>query len=90
MKTKDLNFSAFLLAHGQKLKGAEPDSYGRFYFEFDDSAVLAKLSDDFYLHDALVNAQVFSINQKKLKSLVRNFNPFKIQNDNSTIYPQSN
>ncbi len=81
MRTRDLNFSAFLLAHGERLKSVEPDDNGKFWFIFGDSQETIDLSDQYYLYEAQVNAQSLFIAQKKLKSLVRNYNPYNIENE---------
>jgi hypothetical protein len=86
MRTKDLNFSAFLMAHGERLTGVEPDEYGKYCFIFSDSLEIARLSDEYYLCEAQVNAQQFAIAQKKLKAIVRNYNP----NHNIKNEPQFN
>jgi hypothetical protein len=83
MESRDLNYCAFLIAHGEKLQESVSDEFGRFWFIFDDSQKVTELSDEYYLRDAAVNAQAFVIAQKKLKGIVRNLNPYKINDTNS-------
>jgi hypothetical protein len=83
MESRDLNFAAFLIAHGEKLTEAIPDEFGRFWFIFNDSQKISELSNEYYFNDALVNAQALIIAQKKLKGIVRNFNQYKINDTDS-------
>jgi hypothetical protein len=83
MDTRDLNFAAYLIAHGEKLTESISDEYGRFWFIFNDSQKISELSNEYYFKEALVNAQTLIIAQKKLKGIVRNFNQYKINDTNS-------
>ena len=78
MRTKDLNFAAFLMAKGEILLGSAEDENGKFYFEFGDGAEIATLSGEYYMSKATVNPHHFVIAQKTLKNLIRNYKPYNI------------
>ncbi len=75
MKTKDLNLAAYLIAKGQALLCAHPNEYGKYYFEFMDDENVERLTEEYYLGQALVNPYPFVIAQKTLKNIVRNYKP---------------